>query len=68
MNTTSPTDYLAALEERFMNPDNGTVSYWLAWACAELIGLTDQFSAEYSHMEGERIDLGEYNVWVMNLL
>ena len=64
---TAPTDYIAALQS-YMDPENGTVGYWFAKTCADLLNLSDQFSAEYGHMEWERIDLGEYNVWALNLL
>jgi hypothetical protein len=69
MTTTAPTHihYLRALES-YMDPDNGTVSYWYAKVCADLCKIPDAFAAEYGHMEGERIDLGEYNVWVINTL
>ena len=63
----APTDYLAALQS-YMDPENGTVGYWFAKTCAQLLHLSDQFVADYSCMEGERIDLGEYNVWALNLL
>ena len=63
----APTDYLAALQS-YMDPENGTVGYWFAKTCADLLNLSDQFSTEYGHMEWERIDLGEYNVWALNLL
>jgi hypothetical protein len=70
MNTTSnltPFHYLRALES-YMEPSNGTVSYWYAKICADLCKIPEAFAAEYGHMEGERIDLGEYNVWVINTL
>ena len=69
MTTTAPTHihYLQALES-YMDPDNGTVSYWYAKVCADLCKIPEAFAAEYGHMEGERIDLGEYNVWVINTL
>ncbi len=65
----APTDYIAALQS-YIDPENGTVGYWFAKTCAQLIGLTDQFSEEYGFMENnnERIDLGEFNVWALNLL
>lgn len=66
---TAPTDYLAALQS-YMHPDNGTVPFYFARTCAELIGLTDQFSTEYGHMEknNERVDLGEFSMWAIKSL
>ena len=46
----APTDYIAALQS-YMDPENGTVSYWFAKICADLLNLSDQFSTEYGHME-----------------
>ena len=62
-----PTDYLAALQS-YMEPSNGTVSYTYARICAQLLHLSDQFVADYSCMEGHRVDVGEFNVWALNLL
>jgi hypothetical protein len=59
----TPTDYLAALQS-YMDPENGTVPYTHARICAKLCNLSDAFFADYSCMEGERIDVGEFNVWV----
>lgn len=64
---TAPTDYLAALHS-YMDPSNGTVPYTHARICAQLLNLSDAFSVEYQCMEGHRIDVGEYNVWALNLL
>lgn len=61
------TAYLAALES-YMDPSNGTVPYTHARICSQLLNLSDAFSLEYSHMEGHRIDVGEFNVWALNLL
>ena len=61
------TDYLRVLES-YMDPDNGTVSYTNARICAKLLNLSDAFSQEYGHMEGQydgagvRVDVGEFNV------
>jgi hypothetical protein len=63
----APTDYLAALQS-YMEPSNGTVPYTYARICAKLLKLSDQFIAEYSCMEGHRVDVGEFNVWALNLL
>jgi len=60
-------DYLAHLES-YMNPWNGTVAYSYAKICAQLLNLSDQFVADYSCMEGHRVDVGEFNVWALNLL
>ena len=49
-------------------PKNGTVAYDYARICAKLLKLSDQFIAEYSCMEGHRVDVGEFNVWALNLL
>ena len=70
---TAPTDYLDALAwlavlQSYMDPSNGTVPYTHARICAQFLNLSDAFSAEYQCMEGHRIDVGEYNVWAMNLL
>ena len=62
-----PTDYLAALQS-YMEPSNGTVSYTYAKICAQLLHLSDQFVTDYSCMEGYRVDVGEFNVWALNLL
>ena len=62
-----PTDYLAALQS-YMEPSNGTVPYNYARICAQLLKLSDQFIVEYSCMEGHRVDVGEFNVWALNLL
>ena len=62
-----PTDYLAALQS-YMEPSNGTVPYTYARICAQLLKLSDKFIAEYSCMEGYRVDVGEFNVWALNLL
>ena len=67
MNAPTPIHYLRALAS-YMEPSNGTVSYWYAKVCADLCKIPEAFAAEYGHMEGERIDLGEYNVWVINTL
>ena len=63
----APTDYLAALQS-YMDPSDGTVPYNYARICAQLLKLSDQFIAEYSCMEGHRVDVGEFNVWALNLL
>ena len=63
----APTDYLAALQS-YMEPSNVTVPYTYARICAKLLKLSDQFIAEYSCMEGHRVDVGEFNVWALNLL
>ena len=60
-------DYLEVLES-YMDPSNGTVSYTYARICAKLLKLSDQFVADYSCMEGYRVDVGEFNVWTLNLL
>ena len=61
------TDYLAVLES-YMDPSNGTVAYEYARICAKLLHLSDQFVTDYSCMEGYRVDVGEFNVWALNLL
>ena len=64
----APTDYLAALQS-YMEPSNGTVPYTYARICARLLHLSEEFQTEYSCMEGyNRIDVGEFNVWALNLL
>ena len=63
----APTDYLAALQS-YMNPENGTVAYDYARICAKYLKLSEEFQTEYSCMEGHRIDVGEFNVWALNLL
>ena len=60
-------DYLEVLES-YMDPSNDTVSYTYARICAKLLKLSDQFVADYSCMEGYRVDVGEFNVWALNLL
>ena len=60
-------DYLEVLES-YMDPRNGTVSYWYAKTCAKFLHLSDQFVTDYSCMEGHRVDVGEFNVWALNLL
>ena len=67
--TSSPTprDYVEALQI-FYDPSSGTVPFWIARSCAELIGLSVQFSEDYGHLEGEKIDLGEFNVWAIELM
>jgi hypothetical protein len=61
------TDYLSTLES-YMDPENGTVSYNYAEICAKYLKLSDQFVTDYSCMEGYRVDVGEFNVWALNLL
>jgi len=61
------TDYLSTLET-YMNPENGTVSYEYARICAKYLKLSNQFIADYACMEGYRVDVGEFNVWALNLL
>ena len=63
----APTDYLAALQS-YMDPSNGTVPYNYARICAQLLKLSDQFIVEYSCMDGHSVDVGEFNVWALNLL
>ena len=63
----APTDYLAALRI-FYDPNSGTVPFWIARSCADLIGLSAQFSEDYGHLEGEKLDLGEFNVWAIELM
>ena len=63
----TPTDYLATLET-YMNPENGTCAYHYAEICAKYLKLSDQFVADYSCMKGHRVDVGEFNVWALNLL
>ena len=63
----APTDYLAALQS-YMNPENGTVAYDYARICAKYLKLSEEFQTEYSCMKGYRIDVGEFNVWALNLL
>lgn len=67
--TTAPTDYLAALQS-YMHPDNGTVPFYFAKTCADLMHLSDAFSAEYGFMEenNERVDLGEFSMWAIKSL
>jgi hypothetical protein len=61
------TDYLKVLES-YMDPKNGTVAYDYAKICAKLLKLSDQFVIDYSCMDGCRVDVGEFNVWALNLL
>ena len=61
------TDYLTVLES-YMDPSNGTVAYEYARICAKLLKLSDQFVTDYSCMEGHGVDVGEFNVWALNLL
>jgi len=63
----TPTDYLATLET-YMNPENGTCAYHYAEICAKYLKLSDQFITDYSCMKGHRVDVGEFNVWALNLL
>ena len=63
----TPIDYLATLET-YMNPENGTCAYHYAEICAKYLKLSEEFQTEYSCMEGYRIDVGEFNVWALNLL
>jgi hypothetical protein len=58
---------LLALQS-YMDPSNGTVPWHHAMITAKLLKLSNEFVTEYGHMEWERIDFGEYNVWAMNLL
>ena len=53
---------LLALQS-YMDPSNGTVSWNYARITAKLLKLSDEFVTEYGHMEGERIDFGEFLVW-----
>ena len=61
------TDYLSTLET-YMNPENGTVAYDYARICARLLHLSEEFQTDYACMEGHRVDVGEFNVWALNLL
>jgi len=61
------TDYLSTLET-YMNPENGTVAYDYARICAKYLKLSEEFQTDYSCMEGHRVDVGEFNVWALNLL
>jgi hypothetical protein len=63
----APIDYLATLET-YMNPENGTCAYHYAEICARLLHLSEEFQTEYSCMKSYRIDVGEFNVWALNLL
>ena len=63
----TPIDYLATLEF-YMDPENGTCAYHYAEICANYLKLSDQFVIDYSCMEGYRVDVGEFNVWALNLL
>jgi hypothetical protein len=63
----TPINYLATLET-YMEPSNGTVPYTYARICARLLHLSEEFQTEYSCMKGYRIDVGEFNVWALNLL
>jgi hypothetical protein len=65
--TPTPINYLRALAS-YMEPSNGTVCYSYAKVCAWLCRIPDSFYEEYGHMEGERIDLGEYNTWALKTL
>lgn len=65
--TPSPIHYLTALES-YMDPNNGTVCYWYAKVCAKLLNISDAFFADYGCMEGRRVDVGEFNVWAVDLL
>ena len=61
------TDYLSTLES-YMNPENGTVSHTYAEICAKYIKLSEEFQTDYACMKGHRVDVGEFNVWALNLL
>jgi hypothetical protein len=63
----TPFDYLSVLNS-YVDPENGTVSFWHARTCAKLMGVLDSFSATYDCMIGQRVDLGEYRVWAFNAL
>jgi hypothetical protein len=63
---TAPTDYLFALQSYMAA--NGTVTWDNARIAAKLLNLTDSFLADYGCMEGHRVDVGEFNVWALNLL
>lgn len=43
--------------------DNGTVSWYKARTCATMLDILPDFMEDYGHMEGIRVDFGEYNVW-----
>ena len=53
-------------------PDaNGTISWQeaiqFAWNADEDLNFLPQFAQDYAHMCGERIDLGELEVWYSDL-
>ena len=53
-------------------PDaNGTISWQeaiqFAWNADEDLNFLPQFAQDYSHLCGERIDLGELEVWYSDL-
>ena len=53
-------------------PDaNGTISWseaiQFAWNADEDLNFLPQFAQDYSHLYGERIDLGELEVWYSDL-
>jgi hypothetical protein len=63
----TPIDYLDTLEF-YMDPENGTVSYTYAEICAKYLKLSEEFQTDYACMKGHRVDVGEFNVWALNLL
>jgi hypothetical protein len=44
---------------------NGQISWSFAWALANLHAIsTDDFLGEYGGLKGDRIDAGEFLVWL----
>jgi hypothetical protein len=44
--------------------DNGTISYSMAASIAIMHDLRGAFNTLYGHMCGERVDTGEFLVWL----
>jgi len=44
--------------------DNGTTNWISALNEALNYNLVSEFLRDYSHLRGERIDVGEFNVWI----
>ena len=63
----TPTDYLATLNT-YQDPANGTVSWYLAQICADLMGIDMAFSNLYGPIKGQRVDFGEFAAWAIAAL
>ena len=46
------------------HPANDTIAWHIAVEAAEMHSCLYHFRKDYGHMEGERIDCGEFLVWL----